>query len=249
MLVRLFNLLDFIQKSPELLDFIENEMTMVILFLVMISFVVLLAEIRLPLKYYWNLPFYSLRRVLVVLGILEAPAVWGYCLDRETSQILPLTAVELLDYDSKEVLKQTFSNRLGQYGFKVRPGKFILRAIKNHYQMPSVLDPENIKLIEVDESFAIPVEVKQKGQYPKLNLPLQPLEKYDPKNPKFILEYGIRTFLFTTANVFLGLAIFLALLGWWVKEEPLFGVLIAVGIVFLFIKIYILETVGTAAGH
>lgn len=242
-----FNLLDFIQSSPDLLDFIDNQLTMIILLLIMISFVVLLVEIRLPLKYYWNLPHYFLRRILTALGLIKASSIWGYCLDRESNQILPLAAVELLDYDSKEVIQQTFSNRLGQYGFSVRPGKFILRAVKNHYQMPSILDPENIKLIQVDESFAIPVEMTKEEEYPKTNIPLQPLEKYDLNNPKFILKYALRTFIFTIANAFLGLSILLALFGWWIEEKPVFGVLVATGIVFLFIKIYILETVSTAA--
>jgi len=243
--VQVFSLLDTIRTSPQLLHFIEQDLTSWSFVGLAFGFAVLLIEIRLPLKYYWELPIFTLRNFFRRVILRKEIPIWGYCLDSETSQIIPLAAVELLDADSKEVIKTTFSNRLGQYGFLVRSGKFILRAIKNHYEMPPIFDPENIKLLQVDESYALPIEFEKES--PQVNLKLQPLEKYDPLSPAFQAKHFFKTFALNFANGFLILSILFALFAWWLLTDPLYGVIIAVGVVFLFIKLYILETVGTAA--
>lgn len=243
--MQLLSLLDNIRTSPQLLDFIDQDLTNWSFVGLAFGFAILLLEIRLPLKYYWDLPIFTFKNFLRRVIFRKQIPVWGYCLDSETNQIIPLSAVELLDTDSKEIIKTTYSNRLGQYGFLVRPGKFILRAIKNHYRMPPIFDAENIELLQVDESFALPVEFENDA--PQVNLKLQPLEKYDPLDPKFQAKHFFKTFVLNLANGFLVLSIIIAIFAWWFLTEPLYGVIIAVGIVFLFIKLYILEAVGTAA--
>ena len=241
----MLDFLNTVKNSPQLLDFIEQDLTNWSFVGLAFGFAILLLEIRLPLKYYWDLPIFTIKKFFRHLILRKEQPVWGYCLDAETNQIIPLTAIELLDTDSKEVIKTTFSNRLGQYGFLVRPGKFILRAIKNHYRMPPIFDAENIELLQVDESFALPVEFETEP--PQVNLKLQPLEKYDPLDPAYQAKHFFKTFALNLANGFLVLSILFALFAWWLLTEPLYGVIIAIGIIFLFIKLYILETVSTAA--
>lgn len=211
------------------------------------GFLVVLIEMRLPLKYYWELPIFMLKKILEGLRILRSAPVWGFTLDSETRRTLPLTVVELLDEATKGVIRTTYSNRLGQYGFKAPPGRYILRAIKNEYLMPSVLDPENIELIEIKESYALPVRIKGDQRGLQINLDLLPLEKFDPKDPKFLVRHYVRSLVLNLANALLALGVLSALLGWTVMQEPVFGILLATGIVFLFIKLYILETVATLA--
>ena len=242
--MQISNLLNTIRTSPQLLNFIEQDLTNWSFVGLAFGFAILLLEIRLPLKYYWGLPIFTIKNFFRSLILRKERPIWGYCLDAKTNQVIPLAAIELLDNDSKEVIKTTFSNRLGQYGFIVRPGKFILRAIKNHYNMPPIFDPENIKLLQVDESFALPVEFETEP--PQVNLKLQPLEKYDPLDAAYQAKHFFKTFALNLANGFLVLSIIFALFAWWLLTEPLYGVMIAIGIVFLFIKLYILETVGSA---
>lgn len=168
----IFQQLELMRQTPEILVFVQDNLLRLVLVGLAFGFAILLVEIRLPLKYYWDLPVFALKRFLASLGLGEKTPVWGYCQDADTHSIIPLTAVELLNVDSKETIKTAYSNHLGQYGFKVKPGTYILRAVKNYYQMPPFYDPENIQLVRVDESYAAEVTVEE-GKTPDINLPLQ----------------------------------------------------------------------------
>lgn len=240
-----YQLLELINQTPELRSFIETDLAKLILVSLSFGFAVLLVEIRLPLKYYWDLPLYVFQQFFNALILRRETPIWGYCIDSENSRIIPLAAVELMEVQSKKVINTAYSNRLGQYGFAAKPGRYILRAVKNYYSMPPMFDPENIELLKVGESFALPVEVGERR--PQVNLKLQPLEEYDPLSPSFQAKHYFKTFVLNLANGFLLLSILLSLFAWAVTREFLYDVLIAVGVALLFIKIYILETVGTAA--
>lgn len=242
----LFDTISLLRESPEILAFIEKDLLYLIFVGLAFGFAVLLVEIRLPLKYYWSLPSFLLRHLLADFNLLKRSPVWGYCLDSKTDQIIPLTAIELLDADSKEVIQTTYSNRLGQYGFRVKPGKFIVRAIKNHYIAPPFYDPENIRLRQTDESLALPVAVNN-GEWPTLNLVLQPVSMFTDSEPIKQFTFFFRAFTINLANGFLALSVLGGWYGWIITNSWLFAVLLAVGIVFMFIKIYILEAVGAAS--
>lgn len=244
-MTEIYNFLDWAKDNSALLDFIYGDLLSWTLISLMFGFFVLLLELRLPLRYYWDIPIYILSSLLEAIGLKEKTPIWGYCLDRESKQVIPITAVELLDSVDKKRVLLTYANRLGQYGFKPSAGKYILRAIKNHYLTPSVLDPENIQLVEIKESYALPIKVGSPAEKtPQVNLELQPFEKFDPKNPKSQLQHYIKTFIFTISNGFLTLAVISSLFAWAVTKELFFGLFLATSIVLLFIKIYILETIG-----
>lgn len=240
-----YGLLELINQTPELRSFIEVDLTKLIFVSFAFGFAVLLVEIRLPLRYYWELPLYVFRQFMKEVILRQETPIWGYCIDSETSRIIPLAAVELMNVQTKEVIETAYSNRLGQYGFSVKPGQYILRAVKNYYSMVPVFDPENIELLKIGESFALPVEVSERS--PQVNLKLQPIEEYDPLSSSFQAKHYFKTFVLNLASGFLFLGTLLSLFAWAVTREFLYNVLVAVGVALVFIKIYILETVGTAS--
>ncbi|OQX50991.1 hypothetical protein B5M47_02410 [candidate division CPR3 bacterium 4484_211] len=241
----IFNFLDWAGSNPAVVTFIHKDLLGWTLVGILFGFVVLLIELRLPLRYYWNIPVYVFANFLEGIHLRKKTPVWGYCLDRESRQVIPIAAVELLDAATKKQAALTYSNRLGQYGFKPPAGKYILRAVKNEYQTPSLLDPENIQLVEVRESYALPVRVGSPAERkPQVNLEIQPIEKIDPHNPKFLLRRYVKTFVFGLSNGFLALAVLASLFSWAVTKEIVYGLFLAVGLTLLFIKIYILETIG-----
>ena len=248
-LASLFEKIDVLRNSPEIIMFAEDNLLRFVYVGLAFGFSILLVEMRLPLKYYWDLPTYILRRLFSSVGLVKKDPVWGRCLEKFTERPVPLAAIEILDADSRETIKISFSSRLGEYGFRVKPGKFIIRAVKNHYLAPPIFDPENIRLKSVDESFALPVDVKS-GEWPKnVDLLLQFLNATDLKKPTHAFAFFFRAFVLALGNGFLTLSVIGSWYGWVVLETPVYGVLMAVGIVFLFIKIYILEAVGSASSN
>lgn len=210
-----------------------------------VALVALLLEIRLPLRYYWDLPGHGLRSVLQGLRLLKPHPIWGTSVVQATGKPLPLVACELLDSATNKVVMRTYSNHAGKFGFKLAPGKYLLRAVKNHYRLPSFLDPENVRIIGVDESFVVPVIVVNKEVAPSIDLPLVPVKRLDELTKWQNLVHYVRMFLFQLANALLGLVIILSLLGLWVEQDPFYGVVVAVSVTLLFIKLYILETIST----
>ncbi|PIZ47070.1 hypothetical protein CO180_02330 [candidate division WWE3 bacterium CG_4_9_14_3_um_filter_41_6] len=242
----LFDHIDTLRTDPILLSFVADNLLKLVFIGLAFGFAVLLIEIRLPLKYYWELPSFLLREMLYGFNIGKTPPVWGLCIDSKTHGIIPLAAVELLNKDSKETILTTFSNRLGQYGFSVEAGEFIVRAIKNHYSAPAFYNPENIQLNSTDESFALEVTVL-KDSVPDTELLLQQVSYADAKNLVQKVWFVFSTFGINLGNGLLAISILGSLYGWIILRTPLYGILLAVGIVFMFIKVYILETVGSSA--
>lgn len=242
----IFNILDDLRGIPEVYAFIDTILINIIFVGLAFGFAVLLVEIRLPLKYYWSLPTHMIRNTLSGFRLLKAPPVWGRCLENESKQPIPITAVELLDNTSKEVLDTTFSNRDGEYGFSVKTGEYIVRAVKNYYKAPPFYDPENIEMTGTDESIAIKVYAPENGT-PSADLYLQPMPFNDTKPQLKLLTKLFRTFTINFANGMLAISILGSLYAWIITEELLYGTLIAVGIIFMFIKIYILEAVGSSS--
>lgn len=246
LITNIFKQLELMRQTPEIITFVKDPLLRIILVGLAFGFAILLLEIRLPLKYYWDLPIFAFKRFLANLKLTKKTPVWGYCQDIDTHTIIPLAAVELLDAATKKTLQTTYSNHLGQYGFsKVKPGTYIMRAVKNYYQMPPFYDPENIKLIRVDESYAAEVTVTGDNP-PHLNLPLQKISSFNPSDPKSRIKHLFKTFSLNLSNGLLALAVLGSLYGWAVTQELLYGVLIVVGVTLLFVKIYILETIGEA---
>lgn len=223
--------------------FIEQELLIINLVLLGVGFIVLLIEIRLPLKHYWDLPGYALRRLLQNLHILPSPPVWGTVKDDETNQRIPLAVIELVDRKTLRVVGITFSNRLGEFGFKIKPGSYFVRAVKNYYQMPSFLDPENIELVAVDESFAMPIEVND-ADHPIVHMRLLRISSEKTGDTTFQIRHYFKTLLIAASNGSLAFAVIISYFGWVIGRSPIYGLLIIIAILFLFIKIYILEAVG-----
>lgn len=232
-------------QYTELRKFIETDLLIITFALLCFGFVVLLIEIRLPLKYYWNLPIFAFKRLLQNFRILKRDPIWGTVKDEETNERISLTAVELVDNKSLKVVAATFSNRLGEFGFRVKPGSYFVRAVKNHYSMPSFLDPENIELIAIDESFAIPVEVKD-NENPITHLHLLRLQTIAKDEIGRSLSHHIKTFLIMGSNGAISLAGSLASISWIFTFSYVYATLMGVALVILFIKMYIVETVGIA---
>ena len=241
-----FQVIDELRGIPEVHTFIDDILINVIFVGLAFGFAVLLVEIRLPLKYYWSLPTHMFKHTFAGLGLFRPAPVWGKCLENESKEPIPITAVELLDNDSKEVIKTTFSNRAGEYGFKIDTGEYIVRAVKNYYKAPPFYDPENIEMTGIDESIAIKVYVPEDGA-PSADLYLQPMPFNHRKPHVKILTKIMRAFTINLANGLLALSILGSLYAWIITKELLYGVLIAVGIIFMFIKIYILEAVGSSS--
>jgi hypothetical protein len=232
-------------EYTQISKFVEQELLMINFLLIAIGFIVLLIEIRLPLRHYWDLPKYSVKRFLQNFHILPADPVWGTVKDDETNQRIPLTVVELVDRKSLRVVASTFTNRLGEFGFKVKPGSYFVRAVKNYYQMPSFIDPENIELIATDESFAMPVEVGETP--PTVQMRLLRLRTEDTNSGLYKISHYSRTFVIAISNGSLLLSILISYFAWVMGMSPTYGILIVVGILMLFVKIYILETVGSVS--
>ena len=243
---------DFVRWARELSsyqsinEFVLGELLMINLLLLAIGFIVLLVEIRLPLENYWQLPGYFFKKLLQNVRILPSPATWGIVMDDESEERIPLTLVELIDRKTLKVASYTFTSRLGEFGFKVEPGDYFVRAVKNYYRMPSFLDPENIELLAVDESFAIPVVIESKDDVPVVDMRLLRLRTEPTDSWMYRLSKYIRTFLIAMSNGAIAISIIISYFGWVIEESPVYGVLISVGIVMLFVKIYILEAVGLA---
>lgn len=240
--------LQVLQQSPEVVNFVNDYLLRIVFVGLAFGFAVLLVEIRLPLKYYWELPQYLLGQFFAGFGIVRKRPIWGRCLDSRTEQVITLAAVELLDPNTRKRLKTTFSNRAGQYGFHVKPGNYIVRAVKNHYVAPPFYDPENVKLQSTDESFALGVTVESQN-WPDVNLLLQEVYTAETAKGWSLFSFYFRTFAINLANGFLALSVVGSWYGWIVTRSALFGILLAVGIVFMFIKIYILEAVGSSSNN
>lgn len=229
--------------SRDFTNYLTGTGTWWILGMMAVAFVALWLEIRLPLKYYWNLPWHALHSLLAVLHIVKPQPVWGRCYEQDSRQGLTLVACDLLDPSSHKLLHRTYSNHQGEYGFALRPGKYLLKAVKDRYRMPSLLDPENVEVYEVDEAFVASVTVLNREIAPAVDLPLVPVKKAAERTVADRFWHYGRMFLFQLGNVLLGLVIVLALLGWANTQDPYFGLIIAVSLILLFIKLYLLETI------
>jgi hypothetical protein len=231
-------------QTPEFADFMAQTGIWIILGTILISFIALLFEIRLPIRYYWYLPGHAWRSLLQGLHILQPIATWGRCYDQKDQRPIPLAACELLDEVSHKVRMRTYTNHQGEYGFALVPGRYLLRAVKSRYRLPSVLDPENIEVVEVDESFVVSVTVLNQTIVPRIDLPMIPAKIIPEMSTWQLIGHYLRMLLFQLGNAFLALDIVLALVGFAVTKEAFYGMILAVAVALLFIKLYILETIS-----
>jgi hypothetical protein len=229
--------------SDSFISFLNTAGVWLILGTMAVAFITLWLEIRLPLNYYWGLPGHALRSLLAGLRIVKPYPVWGACYIQNTRQTLPLVACDLLDEQTHSLLHRTYSNHRGEFGFALDPGKYLLRAVKNRYRLPSLLDPENVEIYEVDESFVASVIVVNREVAPVVELAMIPVKKMVELNRWERLTHYGRMFLFQLGNGFLALDIMLSLIGWAVTRQLFYGLILAVGLVLLFIKLYLLEMI------
>lgn len=230
-------------SSQEFIDFLNVTGNWLIITTLLVSFVALLFELRLPLRYYWDLPGHALSAVLVRFHLRRPTPVWGISYNQATKQAMPVVACDLLDEHTHTVIKRTYTNRKGEYGFTLVPGKYLLRAIKTRYRLPSILDPENVEVYEVDESFVASVTVLNRDIVPVVDLPLVPVKTMAELNGQERLTHYLRMFLFQLGNAFLVMNVLLSLLGWMATQRAFYGLVIAVCIILLFIKLYLLELI------
>jgi hypothetical protein len=236
---------DFIAyiSGPDFAAWLGRVGVWLILATLVIALVALLLELRLPLRYYWGLPGHTVRSLLAGLHLAKPNPIWGRCYIQDSHKSLPLVACDLLNEQTHAVIKRTYSNHKGEYGFALQPGKYLLRAVKTRYRMPSILDPENVEVYEVDESFVALVTVVNKEVVPMVDLPLVPIKKMTELNGWERLTHYLRMFLFQLGNAFLILNVVLAIAGWAATSQPFYGLIIAVCLVLLFIKLYLLELI------
>jgi hypothetical protein len=230
--------------SSEFAQFLTQTGVPLVLSTMVLSFIALLLEIRLPMRYYWGLPGYTMRSVLRGFHLMAPIKTWGRCYDRENGKPIPLVACELMDEASKKLVMRTYSNHQGSFGFSLRPGRYLLRAVKTRYRLPSLLDPENVELYEIDESFAVSIAVLNQRVVPVVDLPLVPVKKILELTHVEAFWHYMRTFLFQLGNVFLLLDVILALLGYAATQDLFYGLILAVAVVLLFTKLYVLETIS-----
>jgi hypothetical protein len=230
-------------SSDDFVRFLDTVGIWLILSTILFAFIALFLELRLPLRYYWGLPAHLGKSLLAGLHILTPDPVWGRCYAQDTQKGLPLVACDLMDEHTHRIVKRTYSNHQGEYGFPLIPGKYLLRATKTHYRLPGILDPENVQIIEVDEAYVASVAVVNREVVPYIDLPLVPVKKITELTVWELLLHYSRMFLFQLANAFLVLAVALGLAGWYATRQPVYGVIIAVCVVLLFIKLYILELI------
>jgi energy-coupling factor transporter transmembrane protein EcfT len=229
--------------DPQWIAFLNQNGIGLILVTLILALVALLFEIRLPLRNYWGLPGFAVRAILSGIHIGPTYPIWGVCFIQDQEQPLPLVACELLDEHSHQVVMRTYTNHQGQYGFKLMPGKYLLRAIKTQYRLPTFLDPENVEVIEVDESFVISVIVLNREVAPVVNLPLVPVKVPTEAGARRLFSHYGRMFIFQLGNAFLFFDILLGLAGLAATKQPFYGLILAVAVVLLFIKLYFLETI------
>lgn len=234
-------------NSPEFINFMDTRGVWIILVTLAVSFVALFLEVRLPLRYYWGLPGHAFTSLLAGLHIIKPNPVWGTCYIQDSKKSLPIVACDLLDEQTHKVLKRTYSNHKGEYGFALVPGKYLLRAVKTRYKLPSILDPENVQVYEVDESFVASVTVINKEVVPVVDLPLVPIKKMTELNGLEQFTHYLRMFLFQLGNAFLIMDVLLALSGWAATQQPFYGLILVVCVALLFIKLYLLELIRVVA--
>lgn len=230
-------------NSPEFSVFLQHVGIWLILSTLLVALVALFFELRLPLVYYWGLPGHAVSSVLAGIHLKKPNPVWGICYIQDTRQSLPIVACDLLDEHSHALIKRTYSNHKGEYGFALQPGKYLLRAVKTHYRLPSMLDPENVEVFEVDESFVASVTVINKEVVPVIDLPLVPIKKMTELNSMEQTTHYLRMFLFQLGNAFLIFNAILSLAGWVATRQLFYGLIIAVCVILLFIKLYLLELI------
>ena len=230
-------------ESREFATFLDEVGMWVILGTIAFAFIALFLELRLPLRYYWVLPGHMLHSLLAGLHLAEAGPIWGRCYVKGSNKTLPLVACDLMDEHTHKVVKRTYSNHQGEYGFPLNPGMYLLRATKTHYRLPSLLDPENVQVIEVDESYVASVTVINKEVVPVVDLPLVPAKQMTELTTWERFAHYARMFLFQLANAFLIIDVVLGLAGWYATRQPFYGLIIAVCLLLLFIKLYILELI------
>lgn len=235
--------LEWASQNPVLLEQASQKLLMWEFISLLFGFFALLLELHLPLRYYWYLPSYFIRQLLEGFRLKKETPVWGHCINKQNKGIIPFTVIELLDPETKQVFQTTYSNYLGEYGFNPPSGQYYLRAVKNYYKTPSSLDPENLEVVEVHESFVRPISAEEHSTPRHINLELQPIKVLKSSDPKLIFGHYIKTLIFTLGNAFLILGTLITLFSWAITQELVHGILLAVTLILLFIKIYVLETI------
>lgn len=75
--------------------------------------------------------------ILTTLGLRTRRRLWGTVYDSKTKQPLDPVVVDLIDAKTGKIVEQSITDMAGRFGFLDRPGTYILRAQKTHYEFPS----------------------------------------------------------------------------------------------------------------
>lgn len=213
-----------------------------ILACILVALIAILFELRLPMQAYWGLPGHVAKQFAYRLKLLKQPPVWGRCTSQQSDQPLNLVAVELLDITTQQVLKTTYSDSQGAYGFPLRPGRYLLRASKSQYKQPSFINPENVEVHTFNGQFVTEVAVVSAEVAPLVDLAL--MATAQSSTARNWTRSLIQTIIFQLGHLSVFLAAAISLAGWSNDRDPLYGLVLVLCVVFLFIKLYMLRMIG-----
>ena len=127
----------------------------------LISLFAVLLSIILPIVA--NLPLLSILDQFLSMFIFLGKKKWGIVYDGESKQPVPKAKVALYEFETKKLLESKLTNKLGEYGFEIKPGKYYLTVAKSDYNYPS-------KEVKIDYHEEV-IEVK-KDTSPEINIPV-----------------------------------------------------------------------------
>ncbi len=233
--------------SPEFNAFLQGQAKVLVLVAMLLVFAALLLELRLPVRSYWDLPAYAISRFLSKLGLKKAPPVWGICTSQTSDKPLSLVAIELIDATTQKVLRTTYSNNKGQYGFPLKPGRYLIKATKSQYHQPSFLNPENIEIKSFQHAFVTEVTVVNQNIAPLVDLALLQADQAATSNTKAALgRYG-RMAIFQTGHLLIIICAIISIVALWLAWDAFYALILGLCLLLLFIKLYLLQMIGVLA--
>src|SRR3990167_9182634 len=94
---RALSYLETLRNDPAMIGFVADNLLRTVVVGLAFGFAILLIEIRLPLRYYWDLPVFLFKDFLADFRVVKRSPAWGLCMDGTTHKILPVAAVEQVE--------------------------------------------------------------------------------------------------------------------------------------------------------
>jgi hypothetical protein len=104
-----------------------------------------------------------------VMFFKEEQQSWGIVYDSRTKEPIPLAVVQLINIETKRIVKSRLTDYQGRFSFIPFKGRYILTVKKQNYLFPSR------KKKERDDYYGSKFRVKYKNQYIGMNIPIDPV--------------------------------------------------------------------------